>query len=424
MKRYLIIIICVCSCSVLFAQTNGWSYLPNAPVAATAARFDDIYFINSDTGWAVNGSGLIYKTKDGGNTWDLQFSVNQYFRSVEFLNADTGFAGTLGHAFYKTTDGGATWTDISPSMPPQNFGICGMSHIGNTIYGVGIWSYPAYVIKSTDAGVTWTFTNMSTFAWALVDAWFINADTGFVSGQEATTAHGLILKTTDGGATWTKVYSSSGYNDYNWKLQFTKSGIGYGSIESLSANISKIVKSTDGGNTWKEKVVTSIQNIDMEGIGFINDSLGWCGGWSAGMWQTIDGGEHWSHLNFGSNVNRVFKVNDTLVYAAGYSIYKYKGTNSDTVFSNEPSPQHELIVNPNPVKELSEVGVKLNRETFMILEVFDASGKKVTQLARGTFEKGNYVFKITAADYPAGNYIVAMRTNEHFLTKKITITGQ
>lgn len=424
MKRYVLLLIFNCISIVSIAQIMGWNYLPNAPVATSSARFDDVYFINTDTGWAVNGTGLIYKTSDGGNEWNIQFSVNQYFRSVEFLNADTGFAGTLGHAFYRTTDGGITWKDISNNMPPQTFGICGMSHIGNIIYGVGVWSYPAYVIKSTDAGDTWSYTNMSTYAWALVDAWFINADTGFVSGQEATTANGIILKTTNGGTTWNKVYSSSGYNDYNWKLQFTKNGIGYASIESLAANISKIVKSVDGGNTWQEKVVTSIQNIDMEAVGFVNDTLGWCGGWSLGMWQTIDGGENWLHLNFGNNVNRIFRVNDTLVYAAGYSIYKFSLNGNSNATSNEPSSQHELLVNPNPVKEFSEVEVKINRETFLILEVFDVTGKIVTPLARGTFEKGTYVFTLKAVEYPAGNYIVGMRTNEHFLSKKIIVTGK
>ncbi|MEO8150482.1 MAG: YCF48-related protein [Bacteroidia bacterium] len=407
-----------------FAQTPGWNYLPNAPTAFGAARFDDIYFVNPDVGWAVNGDGQIFKTADGGTNWTLQLSTSDYFRSVEFLNADTGFAGTLSQEFYQTTDGGTTWINIDSVFTQSVNGICGMSHVGNNIYAVGIWYQPAQFLKSTDAGQTWSVINMSTHARALVDAWFINTDTGFVSGQEAVTGMGVILKTTDGGITWTKVYATNYYNDYCWKLFFTATGIGYASVESTVSGVSQILKSTDGGDTWQLKMVTPIQNIDMEGVGFINDSVGWCGGWSNGMWETTDGGDNWTFLNFGSNLNRVFKVNDTLVYAGGYSIYKYTDTATGI---SDPSPmayKHELKIKQNPVTDNSIIEFTLDVETFLILEIFDVQGKVIKQFAGGIFKKGIYEYPISAKDFVKGNYIVSLRTNEHFLSQKITFTGR
>ena len=405
------------------AQTTGWNYLPNAPTAASSARFDDVYFVDPLTGWAVNGDGKIFKTSDGGNSWVLQFSTNDYFRSVEFLNADTGFAGTLGHNFFKTTDGGLTWIDIDSLFPVAVYGVCGMSHIGNTIYATGVWFQPAQLLKSTDAGNTWTILNMNPYARALVDAWFVNSDTGFVSGQDALNGHGAIFKTTDGGTSWTNVYTTAYYNDYCWKLFFTPNGIGYASIESTSSGISQILKSIDGGNTWNLKMVTPLQNIDMEGIGFINDSLGWCGGWSNGIWETADGGNNWTFLNFGNNVNRFFRVNDTLVYAGGYSIYKYTDSINGVTGPSPMVYEHQLIVKPNPVTVSADLEVTLNVETFLILEIYDASGRTVNQLARGTFKKGIYHFPLNVSDYIKGNYMVSMRTNEHFLTAKVTFSG-
>src|SRR5580765_856765 len=87
--------------STLPAQTT-WSFLQNSPY--TPDRFDDIYFISDSTGWAVNTQGKIYKTTDAGNSWNLQYHANVYFRSVEFLNKDTGFAGTLNGKFLRTHD--------------------------------------------------------------------------------------------------------------------------------------------------------------------------------------------------------------------------------------------------------------------------------------------------------------------------------
>ena len=148
------------------AQFGTWTLLPNAP--ETPDRFDDIYFITDSTGWAVNSQGKIYKTTDAGSNWMLQLAVNVYFRSVEFLNADTGFAGTLDGKFFKTTDGGNLWYNFEDSLPLQVDGICGMSHVGNTIYACGIWSTPAYVLKSVDAGTTWSVINLSAYAGAAV----------------------------------------------------------------------------------------------------------------------------------------------------------------------------------------------------------------------------------------------------------------
>jgi hypothetical protein len=68
----------------LFSQTPSWHVLPNAPIADTnVERFDDEYFINSMTGWIVEGairndSGKVYKTTDGG--------ITGYSLIIKFLN--------------------------------------------------------------------------------------------------------------------------------------------------------------------------------------------------------------------------------------------------------------------------------------------------------------------------------------------------
>src|SRR6185436_12602062 len=102
---------------------SGWNYLPNAPVVAN--RFDDIYFVNDSTGWAVNGDGQIYRTADAGDSWTLQLTSGYYFRSVEFLNDSVGFTGTLSGEVLKTEDAGQTWNNIEQSFPQQVPGVCG-----------------------------------------------------------------------------------------------------------------------------------------------------------------------------------------------------------------------------------------------------------------------------------------------------------
>src|SRR5688572_12459513 len=71
-----------------------WYTLPNAPFDDT--RFEDIYFIDPDTGWIINlDYPNLYRTTDGGNSWiDLSDSAIGYPRSISFANSQTGWIGT------------------------------------------------------------------------------------------------------------------------------------------------------------------------------------------------------------------------------------------------------------------------------------------------------------------------------------------
>lgn len=75
----------------------------------------DVYFINSQKGFAYGDQGLMYMTVDGGNTWvpvEQNWSdVYPYdISEIKFFNEEIGYlrmgeGGTL----FKTTDGGYTW---------------------------------------------------------------------------------------------------------------------------------------------------------------------------------------------------------------------------------------------------------------------------------------------------------------------------
>lgn len=196
------------------SQTYNWSTLNFPP--STTGRYDDVFFLNENLGWAARGgNGTVFKTTNGGTTWTEQIvssQTGQYFRNIEFLNENIGFLGTLNNNFYKTTNGGTTWTKVN-NISPYPAAICGLDTVGSsTVYGCGAWFSPAYVIKSTDSGNTWKFIDMSAYASALVEVQFIDENVGFVSGSDEQGA--VILKTTDGGDSWTNIYSAGEYGSF------------------------------------------------------------------------------------------------------------------------------------------------------------------------------------------------------------------
>ncbi len=206
------------------AQTLRWRTLANAPVRGT--RHDDVFFTDQHIGWVVNGDGQIFKTTNGGATWQMQFTAPVYLRSVGFVNSMRGWAGTLDSSsvLYQTTDGGTTWSLVQNIPEPRRGGICGISVVNSfVVYASGRYYGPARVIKTANRGLSWVSIDMNSYAGALVDCYFFHPDSGFVVGSTNSNyniGYPLILFTSDGGATWVERYRGARSSELCWKLFF------------------------------------------------------------------------------------------------------------------------------------------------------------------------------------------------------------
>jgi hypothetical protein len=142
--------------------------------------------VNASVGWAVGNYG-IFKTTDGGTSWNSQLTPSTALYSILFADAYTGWAvGGYGNT-YSTTDGGTNWTPKTNDI--GNFRcLCGIN--SSTIWVVGDNST---IYKSTDGGSTWIkqLTNVNSNFYAVQ---FVDANNGWVVGD-----NGAILHTTSAG---------------------------------------------------------------------------------------------------------------------------------------------------------------------------------------------------------------------------------
>lgn len=404
-----------------FLSSQTWQPLTSILVNGNNQRFDDVFFLNENLGWAANGYfSAVYKTIDGGTNWTLQttgamLGSSHYFRNIEFLDENIGFLGTLNQKIYKTTDGGTTWNLVT-NITPNPVAICGLDCVGtSTVYGCGAYFGPAYIIKSTDSGNTWQYINMSAYANALVEINFINENVGFASGNNA--SGGVILKTTDGGTTWTQLLNTSTNGDYVWKLQFLNSNnnILFGAVEAVAPNPGRLAKSIDGGLTW---TLTNAPETVIQAVGFLDENHGWMGGHTTGFYETTNGGATWTNTGVGSNLNRIFFVGNT-AYASGSTIYKMSNILSNSNFIEHNRVNLSVKVSPNPVVDKLNIEIDFLAEDHILIDLYDNNGKLVKRLIKDDINSvglKNYTFDFP---YSSGIYFIDFHTNTGRQTSKI-----
>jgi len=416
---YLLLLLVLCT-SMTSAQ---WSVLQGAPIPAS--RINDIFFINEQQGWFASGAGVIYRTTDGGSTWQLQFQKSgTHFRSIGFSDEFHGWAGCLGIGdpnnpssvdttiIYATTNGGTTWhaeTQVSGSIPR---GFCGMHVVNDTVvYGVGRVRGPAYFYRTLDGGTTWDVTDMSAYAGGLIDVYFMSVDTGFAVGltnSEHTMSSGVVLRTTDRGESWQIVDTTSRTGEWCWKISFPSRMTGYVSLQRNSLTPIYFLKTTDGGETWTEKVFSNSYYF-VQGLGFVNDSTGWIGGNSSSPpYMTTDGGETWAATEIGRRVNRFRFLSGSVGYASGETVYKYTGSQTSVeALTAVPEGQQLSAGYPNPFNPSTTIRFTVPQHlttTPVTLIIYDGLGREIARLVDDELEGGSYERTWHAAGQASGTY--------------------
>jgi len=385
-----------------------------------SSRYDDICFTDPQTGW-VAGNGRIYKTTDAGQTWAPQYYAGKYLRCIKFATPQLGYCGSLSSSLYRTTDGGQTWVDVAPAMTQTIAGICGLSTPNSSVvYGCGIWSEPAYIVKSADAGQTWSKIDMSAYASSLIDIHFTTPDTGFVTGTASpATDGGIILYTTDGGVNWTTKYKTLVANDRVWKIQSPDGQHYFASIEAEpTVNQVRMLRSTDAGANWSLSVVRNYHSY-VQTVGFLTPLLGWTGGYDR-LFRTQDGGLTWDSVAVGLQYNRFLRINDTTGYLTGEKVYKYSTQTSTAVQEQGPPDDiHALKVYPNPVHTMLQTELTIGNSTTCILKLLDTQGHLVHEFYHGPINAGTYPFSLSLEQFPPQTFFLVLKSNEGQIYTKL-----
>lgn len=281
-------------CGLVAAVAGVSSAADAKPTSAPDRLKDNLYgtkFVDPDEGWVVGGFGTIFRTDDGGQTWQPQVSkTTEMLYDVDFVDDDRGWVVGRSGTILHTDDGGRTWA-------AQQSGVGVEKHLfavdfADAQHGVAVGDW-GVVLTTSDGGRTWENHSLDNDV-ILNDVSMVDASTGYIAGEI-----GTVLKTTDGGKTWTPL--QAGVDKTLFGISFSDAQHGWlVGIDAL------ILRTEDGGQTW-QVLNGSTEIRELEQVGFssafenpslfavqVVGDLGVAVGDAGAVFLSSDGGRTWA----------------------------------------------------------------------------------------------------------------------------------
>jgi hypothetical protein len=205
----------------------------------------------------------------------------------------------------------------------------------------------------------------------------VNANTGWVTGNQGDPHTGLIRKTTDGGVTWT-VQLHNNVNE-TYEPYFINENTGW--IVGDSPNIQK---TTNGGINWN--VQTTPAAWWMWDIMFADQLTGWAVGSQGKIFYTTNGGGTVSVQNISAKIPSKYSLSQNY---------------------------------PNPFNPISNIKYKISKSTDVRITVFDVTGKEVEVLVDEKQSPGEYLVTFDGTMLTSGVYFYRMVTKDFTETKRL-----
>jgi len=134
-----------------FDVEDAQSALESGP----AYPFLDVWFADADSGWAVGAYGMIFRTDDGGENWQIAAAGIENVRGFHYYSMSASADGAFylageGGLLYRSDDGGRNWQRLGLDYDGTLFGVVALDRVRVVTYGLR-----GNIFFSADRGETW-----------------------------------------------------------------------------------------------------------------------------------------------------------------------------------------------------------------------------------------------------------------------------
>ncbi len=400
----------------------------------TTKSLTRLTFTDTLNGWAVGDSGAIVHTSNGGSNWIVQeSSINTPIEDLFFINSQTGFAvsndyTSSGTIILRTTNGGINWSN---SRYPDTALIIRSVYFLDSLTGFfgGITLTDPVILRTTDRGVSWAHTNIRLaicYDYPVLKFNFLNSLKGYACGGFFDRA-GICWQTTDGGLNWTDTCISAEplfdiYAVSNDKILIAGGDPEYGSY---------VYSSSDAGSSWKGFFLNTYgiaQRIAARTPAELWIPCAILGKFAVSLdtarnWFSIDAPDH-------VNVYDTRFINPYTGWSVGLRsdnftgvILKYNTAVIGIMNEQAPVPDKPMLYQnyPNPFNPVTEISFSLVKTGRVKLVIYDLLGRIAAKLVDEIRQAGTFNEKFDAANLASGIYIYRIETAGFEQSKKMVL---
>jgi hypothetical protein len=349
-----------------------------------------VYFIDSNTGYAAGGSGIM-KTTNGGNNWFAQQNIASFgFADIFFTDSSNGFVvgQYLGvphySVIYKTTDGGNNWNEIPLGTNEALEGIYFTNQLDGWAVGNDYSSgnNSALIYRTTDGGDNWVKQNIPSFN-NLASVFFINDVKGWAVGELGT------IITYDGQVPVELTSFTAEVDDNNVVLNWQTA----------------TEKNNSGFEIQKKKSEVRSQESDWEKIGFVE-----------GHGTTTEE----------NNYSFTDKNLEPVSYSYKLVQIDFDGTRTELEAINaevvSQPDKYSLSQNyPNPFNPSTTIEFFIPISGNVKLVVYNSIGEVVSTLINNYETAGSHKANFNASGLPSGLYFYKLSAGNFSTVKKMIV---